>query len=343
MVKPITENETQGRFVPYSITQYGRNYVRRVLGTQSEGYDVAQYNFWRDYLTNIALSAFEWENVPSGIDTREMEYIFLNHGLGGFFEESGGFLFAQCAPIDQWNLYYNPNKVMLYSPVGRTWERHNQPWAIRESNEEEIEYMPRDCVVGYDNMNRSLLVSHIDYYAKRLAIYDRIADINVCAQRTPYTITGPESALKSNQAIMDKLISNEQVLYLNQGSQFVNQVDVLSTGAPYVADKILADQKRILDIAVTLFGADNSNTEKRERVITQEATANNEQIMLMRRSRLECRKRFCFEVNSTFGLDISVKWGVPHMAEPNDFRASDLTGNKGYEDSYFEGVDVNAD
>lgn len=67
--------------------------------------------------------------------------------------------------------------------------------------------------------------------------------------------------------------------------------------------------------ALTMLGVDNTNTEKRERMIDAEATANNEDIMLMRRSRLATRRRFCEQVNERFGLHISVKYGVPHERE----------------------------
>ena len=88
--------------------QFGRNYIRE-LYTPSEGYDIVQFQFWRDYLRSIAMSAFEWERVPAGIDVRAMEYIALMFGQGAMFTDEGGHLFAQAAPSNMINMYYNPN------------------------------------------------------------------------------------------------------------------------------------------------------------------------------------------------------------------------------------------
>lgn len=331
MVKKITMEETNGQYIPASERMYGRNWIRGMFSNKGEAWDYDAYTFWEDYLTNIALSAFEWENLPAGIDPRAVEYILLYNGLGGIFMESGGYLFAQCSPITQVNLYYNPNEIMLYSPVGRTWQRHNQPWAaIKDDN---VVYYPRDAVVVFDNMNRRSLVGHIRYFARRLAKYDRTADINVDAQKNPWIMQTDEQSKKAAEEFYMKLERNDQVIYTTKDAAGIIPAEVLVTEAPYVADKIFSDQKKILDMAMTIFGADNSNTEKRERVQSKEAMSNNEQIMLLRRSRLACRKRFCEEFNNTFMPDkpLSVKWAVPHMADPNDMRADDLTGNKGYE------------
>lgn len=316
--------------IPLADMAIGRNWIREKYSNKYEYYDNQAFMFWEDYLSNIALAAFKWENLPAGIDPRALEFIFLNWGMGGLFMESGGYLFAQCTPVDTYNLYYNPNEVTLVSPVGRTWIRHNQPWGIAGEGQD-ITYRPRDCVVGFDNMRRTPLNAHIKYFARRLATYDAIADLNTGAQRTPYIIRTSEQALKSNQELYSKLERNDQVLYLNDAPG-TGLPEVLQTQAPYIAEDIFNNQKKILDLAMTIFGADNSNTEKRERVQTKEAMSNNEQIMLLRRSRLMCRERFCEEVNRTFELKkpISVSWAVPHMAEPNDARYPTLTGNEGW-------------
>ena len=65
-------------------------------------------------------------------------------------------------------------------------------------------------------------------------------------------------------------------------------------------------------------------------MIDAEATANNEDIMLMRRSRLATRRRFAEQVNERFGLDISVKYGVPHEREGSaDVDMGGYDGNDG--------------
>lgn len=299
--------------------QFGRNYIRE-LYTPGEGYDIVQFQFWRDYLRSIAMSAFEWEHVPAGIDVRAMEYIALMFGQGAMFTDEGGHLFAQAAPSNMINMYYNPNEIRLVAPNGQTWTRHCETWVLTPDNGGEPIIMDRDAVMLFDNMLRMPLDRYIRNYARRLATIDRIIDVNVGAQRTPWTMIGPEESRGTRKAIIKKLLANDQYISFNdQDINAMQGLSVLQTEAPYVAGDLMDTKKAILNEAVTLVGVDNTNQEKRERMIDAEATANNEQIMVLRRSRLECRRAFCERANVVFGLTgddrMSVKWGVPHMRE----------------------------
>ena len=297
-------------YVPEHEQMLGRNHVRELL-SPAAGYDVMQYRYWKSYLTELALSAFEWENVPAGIDTRAMEYILLHWGIGAIFIEDGGHLFAQCASSNMLNMYYNPNEVVLTAPNGKMWTRHAQTYVVYD------EMMVPDCVVCFDNMIREPLDVYINWYAQRLATYDRIADINVNAQKTPWIITGAEETKRTRKAWVRRLFENDQYIELNSNAGGgLNEIpQVLPTEAPYVADKIFESKQKILNEALTMLGIDNTNNEKRERQIVDEVLANNEQIGLMRRGRLECRKTFCERANDLFRLDMSVKFGVPHLME----------------------------
>lgn len=306
----------------------GKNHIKELLNS-AQGYDKEQFMFWRAYLESIALSGFQWENLPAGIDSRAIEYILLYWGCGAIFAEDGGLLFAQAAPADNINMYYNPNKILLTSPAGQVWERHCNFWVNGEK-----EVMKRDSVVMYDNMARRPLLTFINNYAKRLAAIDRVIDLNVSAQKTPWIITGPEEAKATKKSLIRKLKSNEQFISVNSQIGDIVQYDVLNTNAPYVADKLLDAKKRILDEAVTFLGADNANTDKRERVNTQEVLSNNEQVMLLRNSRLKCRKEFCKQANVVFGDllhgEIAVAWSVPHLREaeaPNVLDSLETEGN----------------
>ena len=105
------------------------------------------------------------------------------------------------------------------------------------------------------------------------------------------------------------------MIIANKNRSELIQPTILNLDAPFVADKMDDELTKIWYRALTMLGVDNTNTEKRERMIDAEATANNEDIMLMRRSRLATRRRFCAQVNERFGLNLSVKYGVPHERE----------------------------
>lgn len=295
----------------------GRRHVREAF-VRSDAYNIEQFRFWYGQLEALALSCFEWEGMPAGIDARAVEFILLHFGMGCLFMEDGGHLFAQAAPADNINMYYNPNEVLLTTPNGLQWHRHCQSWVL-DGN-----VMPRDAALCYDSLLRRPVVPRMRYYARRLANIDRIIDVNVEAQRTPWMLRGEEESKGNVKRVADRLLSNDQFIPVNSKAPAGFGVEVLQTNAPYVAGDLKVLQGRIVNEFATFLGIDNANTEKRERLIDREVSANDEQIMLNRRSRLAARLDFCEKCRDVFGLDVRVSWAIPHMrAELGDTGAND--------------------
>ena len=81
------------------------------------------------------------------------------------------------------------------------------------------------------------------------------------------------------------------------------KIDGLSV--PYVADKLLEDKKKIENELLTLFGLNNV-IDKKERLIVDEANANNDYINRNVDLLYKNRKIACNEINKKFGLNINV-------------------------------------
>lgn len=292
--------------------QYGKKYAR-MLANRDQAFDWWQFRYWERYLKTLALSCFKWEGLPAGIPSRAVEWILLHFGAGAFFEESGGLLFAQMAPSDNWNMYYDPNRIMLTAPNGRVWERHCQPWAQDVGGV--LVYRDRDAAMVYDNELRVPMLSMIQGYARRIAEYDRIIDVNVKAQLTPFLVYGSEPAKATRKKAIKQLDTNAQYIELNSElPSNENIIGVLNTSAPVVFQQIQAEKRELINEAITAIGIDNNpQAEKRERVNTHEAISNNEQIYISRESRLKARKDGCERLSQIFGVDVDVKYCVPHI------------------------------
>ena len=65
-------------------------------------------------------------------------------------------------------------------------------------------------------------------------------------------------------------------------------------------------KKEIWNEALTFLGINSLSTEKKERLITDEANQNNEVINLYLQSRLAPRQKACEEFNKVFGTNIDV-------------------------------------
>lgn len=284
--------------------QFGRNYLRRNF-TWAGCEERLYFETWYNAFKTIAMSSIKWNDVPAGIDRRAIEFILLHFGSGGLFSEYGGLLFAQASYADMINMYYNPNKVLLTSPSGDYWYRHAEYWTDGETVHDP------DCVVCWDNMERRPLLRTIRVYAKRIAKYDRIIDVNAEAQLTPWIIAGKPEQRKNQNKMQGKLEQRDQFWQLNEtGLDTVPYV--MQTGAPFVADKLQMLKQTLVNECLTMLGVDNTSVEKRERVQTAEVLSNNEMIMSCRESRLKARQQFCERAALYFpdAAGMSVEWGI---------------------------------
>lgn len=313
--------------LPENILMGGRSYAHK---WQTLGLNMRSYQYWMYRLRCVAMSAFEWTGLDElGIDSRFVEYCMLNWGMGGFFElreGTGSYAFAQATPMSRLNLYWNPNKIKLMPANGSIgWTRHAWYWAERLG----IVHKP-NAIVLWDNIDRTPIYPLLESFARRLENIDRKIDININAQATPYIMDIDERQRQDAINLYQQITGNEPMIIANKNRAELLQPSVLNLEAPFVADKMDDELTKIWYRALTMLGVDNTNTEKRERMIDAEATANNEDIMLMRRSRLATRRRFCEQVNERFGLDISVKYGVPHEREGSaDVDMGGYDGNDG--------------
>jgi hypothetical protein len=68
------------------------------------------------------------------------------------------------------------------------------------------------------------------------------------------------------------------------------------------------DYKRSVESdLLTFLGQNNTPVDKKERLITDEATANNQLIQSFSELQLEAREQACKAINEKWGLNISVK------------------------------------
>ena len=107
------------------------------------------------------------------------------------------------------------------------------------------------------------------------------------------------------QAIKQKQ-DNEPVIFADKNLD-TNDITVLNTTAPIVFDKLQVQKTNVLNECLTFLGINNANTDKRERLVTNEVESNNEMIQVNSDVMLEARKQACKEINEMFGLNISVE------------------------------------
>lgn len=253
-------------------------------------------NSWTtiDYLNRLkeyALNMFEWINLPKTVDARFIELVLFEEGKINFFEDKLiGFLALRVNESGKQNVYNEFNKKYIYANNGFSRVRNL-----------------RNSVTIYNNYLRTPTYTTVNLYAIRLARVTRAIDLNIEAQKTPILITCPENQKLSLKNVYEQYKGNAPVIYTD--SEFnLDSVKVLKTDAPFVVDKLTLYKHDIWNEVMTFLGVNNSNQDKKERLVANEVDANDEQIEQARFNMLDARKDACKKINDMFGLNIDVKF-----------------------------------
>lgn len=242
-------------------------------------------------LTELAISMFEWQNLPETVDQRFLELCLFGDGMCVFFQDEVlGYLSLQCMIGGKLNVYRIPMERKAYATNG--YQRQ-----LDETN----------SVIIFNNYLHTNSTLDVEMFSKRLYNLDRAIDVNANAQKTPVLIQCDESQRLTMKNLYKQYEGNEPFIFGSKGID-AGGLKVLQTGAPYVADKLYELKTQIWNEALTYLGISNINVVKKERMITDEVTRNQGGTVASRYSRLESRREACKKINEMFGLNIWVDY-----------------------------------
>lgn len=267
-------------------------------------------------LMELSMSMFAWKNLPNTVDPRYIELRLFETGSVVFFKDDVlGELCLDCIQQGNFDVYGNPITRRAYSC-------YNNYQKVLSN---------KDSVIIWNNYLRTNSVTDIQLYAKRLWDLDRSVDVNAKAQKTPILIQCNEKQKLSMKNLYMQYDGNTPVIFADNNID-INGVKVISTQAPYVADKLYQLKNQIWNEALTYLGISNLNINKQERLITDEVSSSQGSTISSRYSRLECRKQAVEKINEMFGLDIEVDYRKDYQDIDLNMPSGDVaTGGDGNE------------
>lgn len=268
-------------------------------------------------LTELAISMFEWQNLPETVDQRFLEMCLFSDGMCVFFQDEVlGYLSLQCMIGGKLNVYRIPMERKAYATNGYQRELDGT-----------------NSVIIFNNYLHTNSMLDVEMFSKRLYNLDRAIDVNANAQKTPVLIQCDESQRLTMKNLYKQYEGNEPFIFGSKGLD-ANGLKVLQTGAPYVADKLYELKTQIWNEALTYLGISNINVVKKERMITDEVTRNQGGTVASRYSRLESRRQACKQINEMFGLNIWVDYR-------EDFQDIEEQNENEEEETEYRGGEVN--
>lgn len=294
-----------------------------------------QYGMYLERLTELAISMFEWKNLPDSCDERFLELTLFTNGYAVFFKDedlsntglsdTGSYLALPVATNGRWNVYNIPTKRRAYASNG-----YNKNLDVNNS------------VVIYNNLLHTNSINISRTYARRLYNLDRIVDVNANAQKTPVLILANEQQRLTMLQVYQKWDGNEPVIFGDRDLD-MKLVQALRTDAPYIADKIQALKTELWNEALTYLGISNISFQKKERMISDEVLRNQGGTIASRYSRLNARRKSADQINKMFGLNIEVDFREDYREADDEIMFQGQTGTEHDEKGAVSGTPVAID
>lgn len=271
------------------------NYDNELAEKQAERSAFADY-FHR--LKNLAVTMFKWENLPSSVNERYLEWSLFIYGKAVFFEHPTRGFMCLNGVLEGLNFYNDPLRIRPISPV------------------ESFSSIPADeCVLIRNTPDMYPTFLTTVRYAKSLYDIDASIDVNVAAQKTPILILTDVKQKMSAQAMYQKYNGNTPVIYGMKGTFDPNSFQVLRTDAPFVAGQLQDIKITKYNEYLSFLGIGMSD-EKRERRITGEIEPFRQQANALANIGLSQRKHACKLINDLWGLNVDVRLATePYMTE----------------------------
>ena len=256
------------------------------------------YEMYKRQMLTLAENVFEFENLPEYIDTAFLNKKLLRTGSIAFFkDEVLGVIALPYTVLGKLDIYGRPRKIIAAAPNG-TYRRT-------------LNY--GEFVIMYDNNGRYPIYLDILQYAERMAMFQRVMDINIAQQKTPRFWKTKTDKEKSVRDLVNNVDSFEN-LVITYDDIDLNDTTLVMEPAPYISDKVDLNKDKIYNEFLRLIGIANLSFQKKERNIKDEIQAMQGGTIASRFSRFEPRQKAVKQINEKFGINMKVKYydGIPN-------------------------------
>lgn len=241
----------------------------------------------------ICMNEHEWTGLPDGIESRHIERLLFNPGYAVFFRDPQmSYMVLEGSSDGQLNIYGDPLGFRVH---GYNYTRH----------------IPADqCVIIKNNLLGLPTKPFIMHYVNKITEAERTMDVNIKACKTPVVFACDDKDVLTFKRIFQQVDGNVPAIFADRGLN-LESIQAFLTGVKFMGNELMDYKRSVESDLYTFIGQNNTPVDKKERLITDEAQANDQLIASFADLQLEARKKACVEINAMFGLNVSVKRREP--------------------------------
>lgn len=269
-------------------------------------YDVADikngFNYWYFKLFNIILDMFKYENLPSGIEQRDIEINLILTGHAVIIPRKNGELFVPHTNVFGFDEYYQPTYAVFANPVVQS----SKQWKIGV-----------DCEIIYNNSLKDSILyikadsgmhSFISRYARQLADIESTVNIYTVNSRLVSIPVANDDATKQSliQFFKNLIFGKRAVVTDSSIIENFRNIDINRSSIRDGINDWLIARDKILEQFYRDLGV-RMNNPKKAQVNEEEIEANDQMLLISTDDMLKARKEGLEKVNDMYGTNITIR------------------------------------
>lgn len=244
--------------------------------------------YWREQLYRLIFGCFDFENIPIGWDK---DYMLTHLFVDGYFaicDTAMGVLPLKCGYAGI-NVFDHPTTAIITNPVLGSFEKT----------------IGKDCSLIKLQYNYHGIDNIIQRSATLLSMCDSSISVNLMNSKVAFIAFAEDKAqAQAMQYMYDMIAEGEPAVFVRRSQIQKDDIYYNHVKNQFVADDIQLVQRKILDHFLTTIGIQNSNTDKRERLITDEVKSNSVEVQASAEHWLDCVNDSLLVSNAMFDMNV---------------------------------------
>lgn len=255
--------------------------------------------FFARYLLQKAMSVFKWD-LPETWDRDYFLYVLYGIGyIAVLNTDKYGVIPQQCG-LDGYNIFYQPKRALVTNPLLK---------GLRSLD------IGTQCTLIKLQPDYGSVMDLVGFYADMMALTAETAGVNLVNSRLSYVFFGKnKNTAESQKKLFDRVASGEPATFVDTALYDVQSGNPSwipfqqNVGQNYIAGDALADLRKWEMMFDTDIGIPNANTDKKERLISDEVNANNVEVTSKADLWLDQLQKSFAQTSKMFGIKLGVEW-----------------------------------
>lgn len=256
--------------------------------------------YFSRYLLNKVLGTYEITGMPESWYKNYFQYVLFCMGYIAVLDTDIWGVIPQNCTLGGYDVQYQPQYAIITNP------KFKQTYEL---------FIGEDCSVIRLLPDYHGILDIVAMYADLMALAVEAAGVNLVNSKFSYVFgADSEAQAQTFKKMYDNITGGDPAVVVAKRDLYDingNPKWLLfsqNVGQNYITDKVLNDLKSIEDQFNTKMGIPNANTQKRERLITDEVNANNADTSSIATLIIENVSETMAKANDMFGLDLGIKY-----------------------------------